>query len=440
MYKYLILSLFAFPVSADIVARGDFQTKNSSQWHLLRGKDPSRQFGIVESPARAGKRYSAQFIVRDGDQHGNTSGERSEVSNLLPKDYPTDRRDGPGDDYYYAWSTYFPQGFPTVDKWGVITQWHEATGGVGSTNLAVRVDTNQRLVLTHNVRPDSADVKVYQLMPNIETGVWHDFIVRVKWSCGNDGILQLWHKRSNEQQYQKKVDFSGKTAKYTTYCNPVYKLQGFYRSAGNTATHTIYHTGYVQTTTFEEAASEAHGGSVTQPPLPTEPSPTLAGLPNAGWEAVASSAETVAEDGRVENAVDGDVSTAWVSRYSETEASHPHTLTIDMKDVYRVDAVNYYTDGQNLGGELKGYSLFLSLDGENWDEVSSGEFKNQQHNIINITPTKARYLRLVSKSAYPGSYQWPQGAIAAEITVEGELTGGDIVYIDPGQTCVIREQ
>lgn len=288
----LVTSCLSFSTfSADnIIATGDFETGGISHWRTFQGKNQSRQLEIVTSPVRQGK-YAAKFIVGDGDKFSSTAGERSLVSTLLelwPRGGP-DKRDGPGDEFYYAWSTLFPKDFPPVNNWmPSFMEWHSGRGGTRSV-LAVRIRpgsqdsiTIMRAGGTCSDRDCGDRTQNHTVIDDVKKGVWNDFVVHAKWSCSNDGIIEVWHKYENEESYKKILSVHDiptlQSSDYWGDCMKVYKVLGFYRSASEKGRHTIYHDGFTQGTTFEAVTRRAHGTAATQteklsPPSNLQPSP-----------------------------------------------------------------------------------------------------------------------------------------------------------------------
>ncbi|MDN5865454.1 MAG: polysaccharide lyase [Gammaproteobacteria bacterium] len=88
-------------------------------------------------------------------------------------------------------------------------------------------------------------------------------MVHEKWTCGNDGVIEVWHKLEGEDSYTKVLDLHGITTLQVIdgYCNSVYKKIGFYRSAANGeqgVTRVLYQDGFVEGTTFDAVVKWAH--------------------------------------------------------------------------------------------------------------------------------------------------------------------------------------
>ncbi|MDN5865455.1 MAG: RICIN domain-containing protein [Gammaproteobacteria bacterium] len=139
----------------DIVAVGDMETGNTSQYQGFHGHDQAAQLQFEAAIVRQGT-YAAKFKVRPGDRFMQTSGERAELSGFpiqLRVEWPHgnrtvifNNRDRAGDDLYYAWSTYFPTEFAHVYHWGSFINWHSAIGGTVAP-LSLSIDLNQNMIV-----------------------------------------------------------------------------------------------------------------------------------------------------------------------------------------------------------------------------------------------------------------------------------------------------
>jgi beta-galactosidase len=141
-------------------------------------------------------------------------------------------------------------------------------------------------------------------------------------------------------------------------------------------------------------------------------------ISNSAWTLVSADSYQGGNEARL--AFDGNTSTFWHTAWGASETSHPHTIIVDMKKIYDVTAFTYLgrQDG-NQNGMVKGYSVYLSVDGNNWGTaVASGEFKNttalQVAKLSKATP--GRYLKFVATSEINGK-AW---ASAAEISIEAD--------------------
>ena len=149
-------------------------------------------------------------------------------------------------------------------------------------------------------------------------------------------------------------------------------------------------------------------------------------ISKSGWKVV--SADSYQGGNEASLAIDNNNSTFWHTAWGANEPKHPHTIIIDMKKIYQVTAFTYLArqDG-NANGMVKGYSVYLSLDGKTWGSaVATGEFKNTTalQTAKLSKATAGRYLKFVATSEVNGN-AWTS---AAEIGIEAEA---DITGITP---------
>ena len=131
-------------------------------------------------------------------------------------------------------------------------------------------------------------------------------------------------------------------------------------------------------------------------------SKTFAGLPQTGWKVVTvDSQETAGGDNAAANAIDGNSSTFWHTRWNE-DLKLPHFITIDMGTSHRIAGFTYLPrqDG-NLNGTAENYRFETSMDGVNWTtNVASGTFANIRNNPslqqVSFAPVNARFFRFTA--------------------------------------------
>jgi lysophospholipase L1-like esterase len=148
------------------------------------------------------------------------------------------------------------------------------------------------------------------------------------------------------------------------------------------------------------------------------------------------SQEMLQYDGHGIQALDGDPSTLWHTRYSSPVDPLPHEIQIDLGNTYQISSLGYLPrqDGCS-NGWIKDYEIYVSTDGLNWDSpVASGTFDYSGATLgcgsssvvpvrtANFAPAVGRYVRLRALSEVNGkSY-----ASAAEITLAGVPAGARI--------------
>jgi len=148
-------------------------------------------------------------------------------------------------------------------------------------------------------------------------------------------------------------------------------------------------------------------------------SKTFAGLPPAGWKVVATDSQEMAgENNSAANAIDGNSSTIWHTRWND-DLKLPHFITIDMGTPHHISGFTYLPrqDG-NPNGTVANYRFETSTDGINWiTNIVSGTFANIQNNSslqeVTFAPINARFFRFTALHEVNGN-GWTS---AAEISV-----------------------
>ena len=117
----------------------------------------------------------------------------------------------------------------------------------------------------------------------------------------------------------------------------------------------------------------------------------------SAWKIVSVSSENSGEEAR--NAIDGDPSTIWHSRWSPTAAKHPHEIVVDMASLLEVDKFIYTPRGSD-NGRIKDYELYFSKDGKNWEGKEKGVFTySSSTQVVTLKePIVARYFKLIALS------------------------------------------
>jgi alpha-L-fucosidase len=156
-------------------------------------------------------------------------------------------------------------------------------------------------------------------------------------------------------------------------------------------------------------------------------SKTFAGLPPTGWKVVAvDSEETAGANNGAANAIDGNSSTFWHTRWNE-DLRLPHSITVDMGASHRIAGFTYLPrqDG-NPNGTVEIYRFETSEDGTGWTtNIVSGTFANIRNNPslqqARFAPVNARLFRFTALREVNGS-GWTS---AAEISVLPADGAGD---------------
>ena len=257
-------------VQASVVFNGNFETGDYSQWETansgLSCPSEATQAHVVSSQSRRGT-YSSETIVHDGDELWG--GERCDLERPHAYDEQV------GDEYWYQWSTFFPNDWTSLtgsangDDWLLIADWH-ATQDPDFENVCqpfqIEINGINQLVatmLTGDVTgydcysgAGTANYDSQVVVDGVELGKWNDFVIHIKWTPENTGILELWHKTDDETTFDKvfeKIDVP--TMQYVNDISNVdipYFILAHYRSLEQTHTSTLYHDEFKQTTSVHD--------------------------------------------------------------------------------------------------------------------------------------------------------------------------------------------
>jgi hypothetical protein len=223
-------------------------------------------FSLVDWPVRSGRR-AARITARQGysrfGYHEDTS--LVHVSN-----------EQPGDDYWYAFSVYFPQDWLPPYRWGIFAQWHATLGTSPIIAFNARADTatlNVRAGLTDEPRNSFQYQIDRPLLATMSKGRWNDFVMHVRWTK-TDGGIEVWHRLAGQVQLRRLVRLDGiPTLQWTSGGKGLsaYLLLGLYRgsycaqptvldcpsSLGVQPPSTLYLDSYARATTFADVVRAA---------------------------------------------------------------------------------------------------------------------------------------------------------------------------------------
>jgi len=215
---------------ASVLWRGDFSTGDLSQWDRTESVAVDR-LRVVRDPEGDGRRVLRTLVRRGDSPIAGATGNRSEV--LYTHDRPRE-----GQERYYRWQTLFPDNFNSADFWQIFTQWHQYKAG-GSPPLAF-------LVWGDEVRLGGPGPRWYWTAP-LETGRWHDFVVRVVWSTNpGRGGVEIWYDGEHALPFTRGA---------TLFANDtVYVKQGLYRKDLIAHDQVVFHTGMTIGTSMADVA------------------------------------------------------------------------------------------------------------------------------------------------------------------------------------------
>jgi beta-galactosidase len=92
--------------------------------------------------------------------------------------------------------------------------------------------------------------------------------------------------------------------------------------------------------------------------------------------------------------------------YSVTVAKHPLWVDLDAGEVKMIKGFNYLPRSDGGNGNVKDYSIQVSMDGKTWGEiVNKGQFANNSalKKVVFDKPIKGRYIRFTALSEQRGS-------------------------------------
>jgi hypothetical protein len=166
---------------------GDFEKGDLSGWRIS-GNSPT----ITSFPTRAGK-YAMKTSL---DRHKDKVPYRTEVSGP---------RGEVGEEYWYGFSIFLPKDYVTDNIWEIVAQWHGSPDfdiGENWRNPVMALSTNggkwtllNRWDAKRNTfesgKREYGGTKRYDFGA-YKTEVWTDWVIHVKWSYQDDGILEIW--------------------------------------------------------------------------------------------------------------------------------------------------------------------------------------------------------------------------------------------------------
>ena len=238
--------LAATPCLAAIQWSGDFESGNVNQYTGTQEVSSDR-LQVVADPVHQGK-YALKVTVKQGDNPINASGNRNE----LFKEGRTEE----GTETYYRWSTMFPADYPSANDWQLFAQWHQPEDCCGSPPI-------QFYVRGEEIRFTVSTAQTEVWKTPLERGVWHDFILHVKFSDNeNVGFVELWY---DGQHVVPKTSAA-------TRANDYLKL-GLYRAASIEPTAVLCQDAMVRGDTLEDVMPPSSSPPRDPGPPATTPTP-----------------------------------------------------------------------------------------------------------------------------------------------------------------------
>ena len=226
----LALVLASASAQATVVWKGDYETGNLTQWDRVDGL--ASMLTVVQSPVHQGK-YALRVELHQGQVSSSGTRNELELGGIALSE---------GMERWFAWSTLFPADFPSNNTWQVFTQWHHS-GCCGSPPLEMDI-IGETLQMTHN-----GDQALWTAP--LVRGVWHDFVVHVKFSA-TSGFVELW--------YDGKKALDQTTVQTLNPGEFNYMKQGLYWNASITSVGVLYHDGTIMGTGLADVAPQLEPG------------------------------------------------------------------------------------------------------------------------------------------------------------------------------------
>ena len=172
-----------------LLFKGNFERGDLSGWDSERCCEDS--ITVVDSPVRAGK-HAVRFRVRK-DQPDVAGSKRAElVRDSVP---PTAER-------WYGFSIYLPDDYRIDPTEEIVTQWHAVPDfdegeSWRSPPLALLTENGRWKVNwrwdARKVTPkDNPPASEFHDLGPYDRGRWTDWVVHVRWSWGDEGVLEIW--------------------------------------------------------------------------------------------------------------------------------------------------------------------------------------------------------------------------------------------------------
>jgi hypothetical protein len=207
--------------------------RDPNQIHHDNGEPPVRVASAAAGePVRAGA-HSVRFELDYRDGLVN-NGPRAEIG----AEDPVEPR---GVERWYGFSTYLPTKWTVDYAPEIIVQWHQSGGdcSAGCSPPLSLITKKGQYEISQNWQNNasvpgkwtfaSTPIGAYQ------TGRWTDWVVHVKWSTGNNGLLQVWKDGSPVPGFENKI---GRNDDFGDQIHGNYILLGIYKWPwrGNRAT------------------------------------------------------------------------------------------------------------------------------------------------------------------------------------------------------------
>ena len=123
-------------------------------------------------------------------------------------------------------------------------------------------------------------------------------------------------------------------------------------------------------------------------------------------------------EGPVSYVNDNNLDSYWHTNYDNPNASLPESVMFEFSNLEEIDKIKYTPRAKGQSGNLNEYKVYVSEDGENWDEISSGALEDTgEAMLIEFKPVQTKHLRLEYLSTYGTGADFNKFATAVELAV-----------------------
>lgn len=247
--KYLLLVFAAISLlngcrsSANGIDSG-LEYTTPQKWHSVK---------VVTNNVRAGE-YAIRFELRPGEKSWRDTGKSHHCELSEYRKF----RARMGQDFWYGFSMYIPQNFPSnwisKTEWLILGQWHGKSdfGEISRSPPLAQYYSPAEDIISIRVRYFRRRLQIKEfkywsgdeiLSLRLKRDVWHDFIYHVKWSYESDGFVEIWIDGDKKCSYEGPVGYNDAEGPYFKY--------GIY-AGGLPETYVVYFDEYRRGNSYEE--------------------------------------------------------------------------------------------------------------------------------------------------------------------------------------------
>ena len=202
-------------VSSDVVNYGEVIGNMELPWDQqfdgVSCRDINTQYlrgNRSQIPVREGN-YAVRMTVRPGDvEPGTSGGERCEMNHYKDIQHGY-TQEVPGNDFVYGFSMYMPTNWVTPPGWCIVAQWHHRSASLppiaihmAGNTMGIQFYTGLLKQMPSTWYANYTVSQGYTFLNNPAKGVWHDFMIRIKFSPNYDGLVEIWHKLQWEKSFR----------------------------------------------------------------------------------------------------------------------------------------------------------------------------------------------------------------------------------------------